>query len=186
MSRSTSRRTLAIACAAIGALACGGGDDGPVIPKLPGSPHLHINEVMPSNQQTCQDEAGGFPDWIELQNDGTEEIDLFDYGIADDTDGPATAVRLPRLLVPAGGVIVLWADGNVAQGPRHLPFKLSALGERVLLYGPDGGLLDRVEWTSAQPDVSLARLPDGTGNFATCPVPTCNALNGSSCTPPGP
>lgn len=184
MGRSISRRILAIAGAALGAFACGGG--GSATPKPPGSPYLHLNEVMPSNQQTCQDESGAWPDWIELFNAGPEEIDLFDYLISDDTDGPATAVHLARLLVPAGGVLVLWADGDTTQGPNHLPFKLSAASERVLLYGPDGALLDRVDWTDALPDVSLARLPDGSGTLASCAVPTCNALNGASCDAPAP
>ncbi len=189
MRRSISPRILAIACAALGASACGGGGgggDGPVTPKPPGSPYLHLNEVMPSNQQTCQDESGAWPDWIELHNAGTEEIDLFDYLVSDDTDGPATAVHLAHLIVPAGGVLLLWADGDVTQGPNHLPFKLSAAAERVLLYGPDGVLLDRVDWTDALPDVSLARFPDGSGTFASCAAPTCNALNGASCAAPAP
>ena len=83
--------------------------------------------------------------------------------------------------VPAGGVHVLWADGRPELGPDRLPFKLDAEGEVVLIYGPDKAMLDRVDWSAASADVSLARFPDGLGRFVSCGAPTCRVKNGAAC-----
>lgn len=160
-------------------IACGSGKAGP------GSLHLHLNEVVPSNHHSCSDETGSAPDWIELYNDSDEDISLGGYVVADDTDGPGEAERLTdEVIVPAGGVRVLWADDRPDLGPTHLPFRLKATEEKVIVYGPDDGMIDRADWSDAETDVSFARFPDGTGVFVSCAVPTCNALNGAACGTP--
>jgi hypothetical protein len=147
-----------------------------------GSPYLYINEVVASNHQSCKDETGASPDWIELYNSSSTDINLGGYAIADDTDALNDTERLSdKLVVPADGVIVLWADHRPDLGPAHLPFKLKAVGEKVLLYGPDDKLLDRLDYEAAQTDRAVARFPDGTGTFADCGLPTCNHKNGSAC-----
>jgi large repetitive protein len=155
---------------------CGGGK------KLPGSPSIRINEVCPSNHHSCEDETGASPDWIELYNDSDEDISLEDYALSDDTESITDDERLSgEVVVPAKGVRLLFADKRPELGPFHLPFKLKSDGEMVLLYGPDGVLLDRFDWTNAVTDVSYARFPDGTGSFVSCAAPTCGAVNGSAC-----
>jgi len=148
----------------------------------PGSPHLRINELVPSNHHSCSDETGASPDWIELFNGSDEELSLEGYAVADDTDALTDANRLSSaVVVPAGGVKVLWADHRPDLGPAHLPFKLNSGTEKVLLYGPDNALLDRVDWSAADTDVAFARFPDGTGTLVKCSAPTCNAVNGTAC-----
>jgi hypothetical protein len=147
-----------------------------------GSPDVHINEVVASNRLDCPDENGKYPDWIELYNSSKKEVNLEGYAIVDNSDALAYVERLSKkLVVPAKGVKVFWADHNPELGPAHLPFKLKAGGEKVLLYGPDDKLLDRLDFADAQADESIARFPDGTGAFAVCGSPTCNHINGSSC-----
>lgn len=158
--------------------ACGNG-------RQPGSKNLSINEIMASNAQSCTDDTGASPDWIELYNAGTEALNLEGYVLADDTDLITDDQRLgSAVTVPPGGVRVLWADGRPELGPLHLGFKLSALTEKLLLYGPDNALLDRYDWKMAVSDEAFARFPDGTGPFVRCKAPTCNLKNLEACEVP--
>jgi len=155
--------------------ACGGGGD-----SSPAT--VAINEVMPSNMSSaCTDEGGGHADWVELYNTGSAEVDLEGMSISDDADIPLKKKLGSGLKIAPGGVILLWADDNTGQGPSHLPFKFAADAEQVLIYDKAGKLIDQFSWTAASPDLSYARLPDGTGTFQTCAIPTCGKVNGSSC-----
>ena len=46
---------------------------------------LILNEVMASNKTTIYDEDGDASDWIELYNNGNEQISLTGYSLSDDT-----------------------------------------------------------------------------------------------------
>lgn len=140
-----------------------------------------INEVMPSNQTTILDEGGGSGDWLEIYNATAADIDLGGMYVSDDETNVTKAMLAPGLVVPAGGVLLLWADSDVDQGDLHLPFNLSAAGEVAILSDTEGNVIDYVSWGVATPDTSLARTPDGTGSFGWCTTATPNALNGESC-----
>jgi hypothetical protein len=141
-----------------------------------------INEVMPSNKTTCGDEFNERNDWIELYNKGSEALDLGGYTMTDDTASPRKSVLPDGVVIEAQSVLLFWADKTPDQGKTHLSFKLSSkLGEEVVLYDPDGKLVDQYRWSKAYPDISFARVPDGTGDFVDCLTPTCGKLNGTSC-----
>ncbi len=142
---------------------------------------LMINELMPSNQTAYQDVDGAFPDWLELYNAGDTDISLEGMYVSDASDDPTKAQLGAGLSVPAGGVLVLFADGDVAQGANHLPFKLTAAAESVVVSDADGSVIDSVDYANAVGDSSFARFPDGTGAFAWCAHSTPNELNGDAC-----
>ncbi|MFC1642288.1 lamin tail domain-containing protein [Myxococcota bacterium] len=156
------------------------GDSAEAIPVAT-SGSLVVNELMPSNQNTINDEAGGYPDWLELYNSTTEDIDLGGYFISDSPDTPEKMTLASGLVVPAGGVLLLWADKDTEEGDNHLAFNLSRDGEMVLLSAPDGTVLDSVEFPYAETDTSYSRLPDGTGQFVWCQSVSPGELNGASC-----
>jgi len=141
---------------------------------------LFINEVMPSNTTACADSFGEFDDWIELYNAGAADLDLTGYYVTDDMATPMKAQLPAGLIVPAHGYKLLWADDQV-QGVDHLAFKLDAQGEQFAISAPDGTLIDSLTFGAATSDVAFARLPDGTGDFASCAASTCGAANGASC-----
>lgn len=149
-----------------------------------GSSDVHINEVVPSNHHSCADENGKSPDWIEMYNGSSSDVNLEGYYLSDKTLPVDDSHRLGDVVVPAGGVLVLWADEQPELGAKHLPFKLNSSAESVLFYGPDRALLDRMDWSEAETDISIARFPDGTGPFVSCATPTCKELNGSICAAP--
>jgi hypothetical protein len=140
-----------------------------------------INEVVASNLAGCQDEKGEFDDWIELYNKGDQAVNLEGYFITDDPAVPLKKRLASDLVVPAKGILVLWADKQPEQGSAHLPYKLDAKGETLQLRGPDEALLDEFTWTNAVTGSSFARFPDGDGALGVCAAPTCGATNGASC-----
>ncbi len=141
---------------------------------------LRINEVMPSNVAACADGLGGHADWVELYNPSAVDVDLGGYTVTDDLAVPLKSTLLPGLIVPAHGYRMLWCDDDVEQGPDHVAFKLSAAGESFAIFDPSITQVDSFTWTNAVNDVAYARIPDGTGDFATCAA-TCASTNGTSC-----
>lgn len=150
-------------------------------PDSPYAGKLTINELCPSNK-TGATEGGSYPDWVELYNSSSDDISLKGFYITDDNATPTKfAFTKDTLTVKAGGVLILWADGDDTESDFHLNFSLSAAGETLSLLDPDQKVIDSVTWSAATADQSYARLPDGTGSFSWCATGTPNLKNGSAC-----
>lgn len=70
-----------------------------------------INEVQTSNKSTLADEDGDYPDWLELYNAGTAEVNLDQYGLSDNPDEPFKW-RFPSTYLEPGGHILVFASGK--------------------------------------------------------------------------
>ena len=146
---------------------------------------LVINEVMP---------RGPGSDWVELHNRGATPIDLCGYFLTDAADrldhylplgGVMPPAPCPPLLLPPGAYRVIALDGTPLPtaapiDPLHAPFKLDVADQLHLITitgGTGDGVLFLYPRGPNQPaDVSLARVPDGTGLFFTA-LPTSGAAN---------
>lgn len=138
---------------------------------------IRVNEVMASNETALERERdGAFPDWIELVNTSDAAIDLTGATISDDLTDAEKHTLPAGLVVPAGGYLILWADDGTIEADS-LPFKLTADGESVGIWAPDGTLWDSVTFPAQTTDVSWARSPDGTGDFAADGTPTGGVAN---------
>jgi hypothetical protein len=157
--------------------ACGGAG------TPPGPSHLRINEIVPDNDGTLVDEDGQADDWLELYNPGPEPVELSSFTLL---SGGAPPQPLPSQKLAAGQAVVLWADGNRAQGPRHLGFKLAAKGEHLVLRAADGTVADELSYPEMATNEAYARLPDGTGAFQRCRYTSPGRANGATCGPPPP
>ena len=135
-----------------------------------------INEYMPSNQSTVADEGGAYPDWIELYNGTSDAIVLDGYSIGQDPAAPS-GDALDGLEIDSADYLLLWADGDVDEGDNHLEFRLSKAGEDLVLFDPDGLILDETSWTDAETDSSEARSVDGGGEWYRTASPTPGAAN---------
>jgi Lamin Tail Domain len=151
----------------------GGGSDGG------GSdiPLVVINEFMATNATILTDESGAYPDWIELYNASTEAVNLSGWTISDDL-AVTDKHTLGDLTIEAGGYLILYADGDVADGANHLGFSLSAGGEDLGLYYTDGTATSRIQFGDQVTDVSAARTPDGSETWEYTDAPTPGASNG--------
>jgi len=135
---------------------------------------LFLNEVQ-------ADDPGGGADWIELFNSGSTDLDLGGHLLSDDLGEPARWTLPAGTVVPAGGRLVLWADGDTAAGADHAPFSLSAEGEAVGLFGPaDQGapLLDFIAFGPPRAGLSFGRRHDGSALWSVQDRPTPGDPNG--------
>ncbi|GAB2851675.1 InlB B-repeat-containing protein [Hymenobacter ruber] len=159
---------------------------------VPAVTGLFINEFLASNT-TIPDEFGEFDDWIEIYNNNTTPVDIGGFYITDDLTNPAK-YQIPttnpaQTTIPAKGFLLLWADDQLAQGVRHISPKLSAGGEQIGLYQPNGTTvtaLDTYTFGAQVSDVSVGRVQDGAATFVSFTTPTPNATNNGTATNPPP
>lgn len=138
-----------------------------------------INELMAVNSFTASDQNGQFDDWIELHNITSDAVDISGYYLSDSKSNPL------KWKIPAGtsitpnGYLIIWADKDTTQSGLHANFKLSSLGENLVLSKPDKSTLDKVTYPPQTMELSYARHPDGSGDFR-WQYPTYNFGNGNS------
>lgn len=130
-----------------------------------------INEVV-SSQNILADEFGEKDDYIELYNTGDENVNIAGWFITD-TPLKRKLVQIPtgddnKTTIPGKGRIILWADGQPAQGLLHLGFKLGREGETVILSCTENTthelvLVDSVSYPEMPQNMSYSRVPDGAG-----------------------
>jgi hypothetical protein len=124
-----------------------------------------INELMAVNSTTVADQDGEYDDWIELFNLTSDEIDLSGYYLTD-SKKKLTKWKFPEgTSITGAGYLIVWADEDTTQVGLHANYKLSSLGERVILLTPELEIMDKVEFGSQPNELAYARVPNGTGGF---------------------
>jgi hypothetical protein len=105
-------------------------------------PPVWINEVLPANVSGPKDNAGDRDPYLEIFNTGSSNLDLGGYYLTDNwTNRLAWAFPFGSV-VPAGGFLTIWADGEPgesASGIPHTSFRLSPTNGVVALVRDDGG-----------------------------------------------
>ncbi len=141
-----------------------------------------INELMASNSQTIRDPQGQYDDWVELHNPSGMAINIAGMYLTDDWDVP-TQWQVPSndpsaTTIPAGGFLLVWADGHVSDEGLHASFALNVSGDELYLFDTDGAtLIDRVEYGRQISDVSYGRYPDAADSWHFIGVPTPAGAN---------
>ncbi|MEN8866200.1 MAG: lamin tail domain-containing protein [Akkermansiaceae bacterium] len=154
-----------------------------------------INEIVSQNSLDGFAAADGNTyDWIELYNNGPEEVDLQGTYLTDDKTTPTKWQFARSFPIPAGGFAVVFAsdlDGLIER-QEHLNFKLdSGDGEYLALVANDGEtILDDFDPAfpplgtnhsfgnpegEAEPVILLSPTP-GTTNTTAAPLPKINAF----------
>jgi uncharacterized repeat protein (TIGR02543 family) len=74
---------------------------------------LVINEVCYDNAAVADETGDTSSDWIELYNRGPEDVNVLNYGVGDSNPyQESSGVRLPDYTLPAGGTLVVFANGD--------------------------------------------------------------------------
>ncbi|MFO0575757.1 MAG: lamin tail domain-containing protein [Polyangia bacterium] len=133
---------------------------------------LVINEVAPHGTDPDTD-----PDFIELYNAGSGQVNLRGYKVRDDS-GQWTALP-DGDVIPAGGYYIINCD-DMSEASKlpgaHVGFKLGGTSDEAHLAAPDGTELDSVRWGSGAIEIpkgqSIGRKPDAGGPFVIFEKPT--------------
>ncbi len=141
---------------------------------------LYINEFMADNLDYLTLDDTSSPDWIELYNGGDAEVDLTGIYVSDVLAAPTMWDLGIEGSIPAGGFLLLYADGETAAG--HVPFQLDKSGEEIGIFLFDGSgeatTLDAVSFPSQPENQSSARSPDGGAEWVITDSPTPGESNG--------
>lgn len=139
---------------------------------------VYLNEVMADNYSTMEDpqEAGEYPDWIEIFNGEEYSVDLGGMFLSDDASDPNKFEIAAGVTIPAHGYLVFIADNEPEQGPFHTTFKLSSSGDSVYLFS-GGFTVDETTFGILGSDISWGRYPDGTGSWKHLGAATPGAQN---------
>jgi hypothetical protein len=136
---------------------------------------LVVNEFMASNSATVVDQNGEYNDWIELYNNTPSTISTSGLYLSDKID-TLYKWAMPAVSIAPNSYLIIWADKDTLQDGMHSNFKLSSLGDQIVLVYADSTIIDSVTFGAQASDVSLSRSPNGTGDFTVIPT-TFNANN---------
>ena len=119
-----------------------------------------LNEILAQNATTLADATGDYEDWIELQNNTGNPIDLKDYWLTDNIENNEKWYISEALLLGANEQLLIWCDDDEIEGALHANFKLNADGE-CLYFGIGETVIDQVCFAGQKRDVSYGRIADG-------------------------
>jgi len=143
-------------------------------------PAVVVNEFLADNDSVNQDETGEFEDWVELYNCGHVSLNVGGMYLTDGLTDP-TQWRIPDgTTIPSHGYLLIWCDNDVGDGPLHANFKLDKSGEEIGLFDADAWgnvLVDSLAFNAQATNVSLGRVPDGSGSWQPLDPPTPGAAN---------
>jgi hypothetical protein len=125
---------------------------------VPVTAQVRITEFMASNTHTLVDEDGDSSDWIEIQNTSSNSVNLLNWALTDSAGNPGKW-RFPATNIPPKSFMIVFASGKDRAIPGqelHTNFKLSAEGEYLALFGPDGSAATEIspQFPPQFPDVS--------------------------------
>lgn len=149
-----------------------------VISNPGGSAPIVLNEVFAKNV-SVRNPTGSTADWVEIFNPGTNALSLGDISITDDVTNPRKFVFAPNAHIDGSAKMLLYFDNDAPAGTNNTGFKLEQDGATIFIFDSiarGGGLIDSVRYGLQVANLSLSRIPDGSGPW-TLSVPTPLATN---------
>lgn len=141
---------------------------------------LIISEVMSRNSTVLAQNGANYYDWIELYNNGSEDVDLSKYCLSTDANHLGLYVLPARTLKP-GEYLVLMCSGDeklTNQSYIHIPFKLSDC-EGVYL-SLNGKIADALFYGDIPANMTYSRSLEE-GLFYTQPTPGAKNACSDAC-----
>ncbi len=140
-----------------------------------------LSQLVADNHSVSPGEAGTFPDYICLRNDGTE-TEIMDGWHLSQKAG-RLGYTLPRTELQPGESLTVWCDGW--NRDYHTNFSLSAEGESVVLSDQEGRVFWEVSYPPQEEDSIYRRMEDGSYTAADGAAPKASRPEGliiSECT----
>ncbi|MGC8830599.1 MAG: lamin tail domain-containing protein [Verrucomicrobiia bacterium] len=116
---------------------------------LPDIPPVWLNELQAENITGIVDNYGQRDPWIEIYNSGTNAVDISGWALTDDYDDLSKWIFPSETTIPAGGFLIVWADGEPQQtqgANLHANFRLTASNGMVILSMPINGKLKPLDY----------------------------------------
>ena len=120
------------------------------------------------------------PDWIEIYNNSSAEVDISGYKIYDSGgfSGSKPKMEFPAgTTIPANGFVVIVVDDAATANPTGSSFGLSSGGESVWLEDDSGSVIDYVAFPALEETQSFGRFADGAHNWEVLNTITRGAAN---------
>lgn len=136
-----------------------------IVSQIAGLNDLVINEFMASNSSTVVDQDGDYDDWIEIYNRSSQAISLDSVFLSDSYNNPQKWKFPANTVIAPNSYLIIWADDDSLQLGLHANYKLSASGERIILSGESGFVIDSISFGVQTTDISMQRCPNGSGAF---------------------
>ncbi len=139
---------------------------------------LTLNEVLAANL-TLTNFHAATADFVELFNTGSNMVDLAGLSLTDDASVPGKWQFPAGISIEPRGYRVVFCDASQPASGDNTGFSLSARGGALFLFTQNdrgGNLIDAVHYGLQTPDFSIARVPEGTGNWSLA-LPTPGAAN---------
>lgn len=134
---------------------------------------LKFSEIIAVNNNGIVNPLTGMPgDWIEIQNQGQEDIDISHYYLSDRPETPFMWMFPENTLVPANGFLLVWADatGDTLSG-LHSNFKVDVAGESLVLFSSGREFIDSITFPRMYTDVSYGLSESGGYSLFNTPTP---------------
>lgn len=131
---------------------------------------IYINEVCSSNKgengnltdQLEQD--GSYPDWIELYNPNSFDVNLSGWGISDNKDEPFKGT-LENATIKATGYLIVYCSKAFAGNKLNVSIGISKDGEPLFLTNKNSVLIDTINLAALESDFTYGRIPNGSDNL---------------------
>ena len=118
-------------------------------------------------------------DWVEIVNLSTEAVNLRNWGLSDNIGRPRKW-QFPDIMIASGECMLVFTSGlqqsPTRSGALHADFRLSALGETLVLSDAEGHILDKLVVPKLETNTSYGRSFDRDGLFY-YDTPTPGELN---------
>lgn len=120
---------------------------------------VSINEVMSSNKSTLADNAGLFPDWLELYNYGGESVELAGYYLCSGGD----RWEIPARTLQPGEYAVVFCGGENSGDENELrsSFSISKDGANISLESAHGTVIEQFNVPALKSDESAYHDDNG-------------------------
>lgn len=142
------------------------------------SGQIRLNEACSSNNDIIEDEDSDSPDWVELYNYGSLDVDLEGYFLTDKKNDTTKWMFGDITLNGETYLLVFCSGKDRPQGASiHTSFKISQDGETLWLYSPSKILVDSIRVPYVSTDLSYGSYPNGTETTAFFSSPTPGGSN---------